>query len=282
MTDARAPQQGDRETGSTHHDLPKDAARPVQRARIRDAMTAARMAPIVSDPWADLRDDAPGATSPWGAARPGTRTESREAPPERRSVTQPDPAAQPEPGARPTRRAVVDLTDERLTTTPLETQTAGRPRASTGDDAIAPARRTARTDSIEAGTGLAPRAHFGLGATWGSRWAASTQGWVRANDGTVMWRPIVTTTEQLDLWDIDRYLGVVTAEVAASVERIDDRDLGSVLTKAREMGIGGLVTEAIERGAHAVIGVSMSYTPVGSRLLVTTTGTAVTLREKRT
>jgi uncharacterized protein YbjQ (UPF0145 family) len=267
LTDARAPQQGDREAGRPHHDLPKDAARPVHRARIRDAMSAARMAPIVSDPWADLKDDAPAAASPWGAARPSTRTVNRESQRETAAGTQPDP------GTHRTRQAVIDLTDERLTTMPEET-------VAVGSSLAPPPERIKRANADDPGTGLAPRAHFGLGATWGSRWASSTQGWVRAESGTVVWRPIVTTTEQLDLWDVDRYLGVVTSEVAATVERIDDRDLGSVLTKAREMGIAGLVTEAVERGAHAVVGVAMSYTPVGSRLLVTMTGTAVTLREK--
>ncbi len=275
MTDARAPQQGDRDAGSPHHDLPKDAARPVQRTRIRDAMTAARMAPIVSDPWAELREESPATQSPWAAARP----------------ERPDPTSEPPratPGAtRTTRRAVVDLTDERLTATPQDDHVTER----VGERATGSTRAAERpghmmeTHAPDAdqtpGTGLAPRAHFGLGSTWGSRWATSTQGWVRAEDGTVVWRPIVTTTQQLDLWDIDRYLGVVTAEVAATVEKVGDRDLGAVLIKAREMGTRGLVTEAIERGAHAVIGVSLSYTPIGPRLLVTITGTAVTLREKR-
>lgn len=96
-----------------------------------------------------------------------------------------------------------------------------------------------------------------------------------------MWRPVVTTTEQLDLWDIDRYLGVVTAEVAAPVDTADDATLGTLLSKAREIGVRGLVEEAVERGAHGIVGVSLDYTPVGSRLVITLTGTAVTLREKR-
>ena len=34
---------------------------------------------------------------------------------------------------------------------------------------------------------------------------------------------------------------------------------------------------AVERGAHAVIGISIAYTPFAGTLLVTATGTAVTL-----
>jgi uncharacterized protein YbjQ (UPF0145 family) len=36
----------------------------------------------------------------------------------------------------------------------------------------------------------------------------------------------------------------------------------------------------VERGAHAVIGVTMQYTPIGTRMLITMSGTAVTLQDK--
>ena len=42
-----------------------------------------------------------------------------------------------------------------------------------------------------------------------------------------------------------------------------------------------MVREAVARGAHAVIGVNLDYTPVGDCLIVTATGTAVTLRTTR-
>ena len=41
------------------------------------------------------------------------------------------------------------------------------------------------------------------------------------------------------------------------------------------------VREAVARGAHAVIGVNLDYTPLGDCLIVTATGTAVTLRTTR-
>ncbi len=91
----------------------------------------------------------------------------------------------------------------------------------------------------------------------------------------------MTTTDQLATWDVDTYLGVVTAEVAVEAAGSDFRQLGSTLARGRHIGIEGLVEEAIERGAHAVVGVGMQYTPIGDRLLMTITGTAVTLREKR-
>jgi uncharacterized protein YbjQ (UPF0145 family) len=230
------------------------------------------MAPVVSDPWADLREDTPNqaaskqSASQWGASR---RAGEHPATPRDRAPAESIPR-------RRTDRAetVIDLTQEDQTGAPrVET----RPVAKTQDPPVVDlGRRDASTTDA-----LAPTAHYGLGSQWGSRWATSTQGWVKAQDGTVVWRPIVTTTEQLDLWDIDRYLGIVTAEVAATVEGVADKDLGVILGKAREIGVRGLVEEAIERGAHGVIGVTLDYTPVGSRLIITMTGTAVTLREKR-
>lgn len=238
MTDARAPEQSNRESSAPHHDLPRDAARPVQRTRIRDAMSAVRMGPVVNDPWANPGDIGSGG---WGARRTAERTES----------------------------PLVDLTD-----TPGSVED-----PATGEvEAVVDLRRS---EPPAGDTSLPARAHYGLGDRWGSRWAISTQGWVRAADGTVIWRPIVTTTEHLDLWEVDRYLGVVTAEVAAVVEGTDNTQLGSVLARAREIGLEGLIGESVERGAHAVIGVDIGYTTVGPRLIVTMTGTAVTLREKR-
>jgi len=72
----------------------------------------------------------------------------------------------------------------------------------------------------------------------------------------------------------------VTAEVAVETPGTDLRQVGATLAKGRQVGIEGLVEEAGERGAHAIIGVDMRYTPLGNRLLITLTGTAVTLREK--
>lgn len=121
---------------------------------------------------------------------------------------------------------------------------------------------------------------YGLGRRWGAEWQASAQGWVTAPDGRATWRPVVTTTQELANWDIHTYLGVVTAEVAVETPGTDLRQVGATLAKGRQVGIEGLVEEAVERGAHAIIGVDMRYTPLGNRLLITLTGTAVTLREK--
>lgn len=121
---------------------------------------------------------------------------------------------------------------------------------------------------------------YGLGRRWGAEWHRSAQGWVTTADGRATWRPVVTTTQELANWDVHTYLGVVTAEVAVEAPGGDLRQVGATLAKGRQVGIEGLVDEAIERGAHAVIGVTMQYTPVGTRMLITMSGTAVTLREK--
>jgi uncharacterized protein YbjQ (UPF0145 family) len=122
--------------------------------------------------------------------------------------------------------------------------------------------------------------NYGLGRTWGAHWRDAAQGWVPDQFGAAMWRPVVATTAALANWDIRTYLGIVTAEVAVEAHGGDFNQLGATLTRAREIGTEGLVEEAIGRGAHAVVGVDMTYTAIGGRLLITMTGTAVTLEEK--
>jgi uncharacterized protein YbjQ (UPF0145 family) len=123
-------------------------------------------------------------------------------------------------------------------------------------------------------------ADYGLGRRWGVDWQRSAQGWITAADGRATWRPVVTTTQELAKWDVHTYLGVVTAEVAVEAPSGDLRQVGATLAKGRQVGVEGLVEEAVERGAHAVIGVTMQYTPIGTRMLITMSGTAVTLQDK--
>ena len=123
---------------------------------------------------------------------------------------------------------------------------------------------------------------------WGDLWRDSVQGWVRDETGTKVWRPIVTTTTAVPNWEIDTNLGMVTGEAACA---IDGDRLGSLLATApgidslrrelardRHTAEAAMVSDAVARGAHAVIGVKLDYTPVGDCLIVTATGTAVTLR----
>jgi len=126
---------------------------------------------------------------------------------------------------------------------------------------------------------------------WGDLWRESVQGWVREADGTKVWRPIVTTTTSVPNWEIDTNLGMVTGESACALSA--DR-LGSLLESQsgaeslrrelaadRQIAQEAMVREAVARGAHAVIGVNLDYTPLGDCLIVTATGTAVTLRTAR-
>lgn len=124
----------------------------------------------------------------------------------------------------------------------------------------------------------------------GDLWRQSVQGWVKGPDGNPEWRPIVTTTTEVPNWAVDVNLGMVTGESACAVET---RGLGSlvssergkdalrhVLAKDRRVAEEAMVDEAVARGAHAVIGVKLDYTYLGECLIVTSTGTAVTLRAR--
>ena len=126
---------------------------------------------------------------------------------------------------------------------------------------------------------------------WGELWRESVQGWVRDKTGTKIWRPIVTTTTSVPNWEIDTNLGMVTGESACA---LDEERLGILLQSAsgaaalrrelaedRRTAETSMVGDAVARGAHAVIGVKLDYTPVGDCLIVTATGTAVTLRTPR-
>jgi uncharacterized protein YbjQ (UPF0145 family) len=126
---------------------------------------------------------------------------------------------------------------------------------------------------------------------WGDLWRESVQGWVRESDGTKVWRPIVTTTTSVPNWEIDTNLGMVTGESACalSADRLGPllesqagaESLRRELAADRQIAQEAMVREAVARGAHAVIGVNLDYTPLGDCLIVTATGTAVTLRTAR-
>ena len=123
---------------------------------------------------------------------------------------------------------------------------------------------------------------------WGEHWRDSVQGWVRIDDGAKVWRPIVTTTTTVPNWEIDTSLGIVTGESACAVESeglgtlvdsVHGNDaIRKILERDRGIAQEAMVREAVARGAHAVIGVNLDYTFLGECLILTVTGTAVTLR----
>lgn len=121
---------------------------------------------------------------------------------------------------------------------------------------------------------------YGLGRSWGSEWNASAQGWVDRCPSGSTWRPVVTTTDDVPQWGIDTYLGVIAGESAVESHLTDSTLLGAALAEGREISLHGLIEAAVARGAHAVIGVNLGYTQVGGRLIITSSGTAVTLRER--
>lgn len=130
--------------------------------------------------------------------------------------------------------------------------------------------------------GPAPRrdgGDWGLGREWGSTWRWTAQGWVDEGTGPPTWRPVVTTTADFPDWQVDTFLGLVTGE--AAVADADDAGLlGRALDEGRTVATQGMIDAAVARGAHAVVGAGVAYTPLGGRVVVTATGTAVTLRDR--
>ena len=118
-----------------------------------------------------------------------------------------------------------------------------------------------------------PEPDDGVPIEWGSRWQESAQGWVEDGRGRSTWRPIVTTSPLLSEWQIDTYLGVVSADVVLGSGSIE-----SEMATGRTSAMRNLVDEAMARGAHAIVGVSTTMAPVGSATVLTATGTAVTLK----
>ena len=103
---------------------------------------------------------------------------------------------------------------------------------------------------------------------------------------------IITTTNTIEGFKIDKYLGLVTGEVIAGVNLFKDIGAGlrnlfggrsqgyeQELQNAREEAQGELMERAGRLGADAVVGVDLDYEVLGQgdMLMVSVTGTAVTL-----
>lgn len=102
---------------------------------------------------------------------------------------------------------------------------------------------------------------------------------------------IVTTTHELQGYEVERYYGIVVGEAVMGANVFRDlfssiRDIvggrsGSyedVLTKARKIAFSEIEVEARGLGANAVIGIDIDYQIVGekgSMLMVSIAGTAV-------
>jgi uncharacterized protein YbjQ (UPF0145 family) len=105
-------------------------------------------------------------------------------------------------------------------------------------------------------------------------------------------RMVMTTTQTVQGREITGYLGIVTGEAILGVNVFKDLFAGvrdivggrsgayeQELQKARSIALAELSEAAAQLGAHAVVGVDLDYETVGqgSMLMVTASGTAVTL-----
>jgi uncharacterized protein YbjQ (UPF0145 family) len=99
---------------------------------------------------------------------------------------------------------------------------------------------------------------------------------------------IVTTTGNVEGYQVAEYLGIVTGEAImganivrdlfASVTDIIGGRSGAYeakLADARETALNEMQEKARSRGANAVIGVDLDYEVIGQMLMVSASGTAV-------
>jgi uncharacterized protein YbjQ (UPF0145 family) len=105
---------------------------------------------------------------------------------------------------------------------------------------------------------------------------------------------LITTTNTLQGREISDYKGIVTGEAILGANIFKDLFAGirdivggrsgayeEELMKAREIALSEMQQRAAQLGANAVIGVDLDYETVGqngSMLMVSATGTAVTIR----
>ena len=105
---------------------------------------------------------------------------------------------------------------------------------------------------------------------------------------------LITTTNTLQGREISDYKGIVTGEAILGANIFKDLFAGirdivggrsgayeEELMKAREIALNEMQQRAAQLGANAVIGVDLDYETVGqngSMLMVSATGTAVTIR----
>jgi len=103
-----------------------------------------------------------------------------------------------------------------------------------------------------------------------------------------------STTPTIEGRPIDTYLGVVTGEAIVGANIFRDffagiRDIvggrsaayEKELAKARSMAFSEMSEQAQSLGANAIVGIDLDYETVGDRgsmLMVTVSGTAVTIR----
>lgn len=101
---------------------------------------------------------------------------------------------------------------------------------------------------------------------------------------------IVTTTPNIEGRPITRYHGIVTGEAILGANIFRDlfasvRDIvggrsaayEQELGRARRTALAEMEAEAVKIGATAIVGVDLDYEVINNMLMVTASGTAVTL-----
>ena len=105
-------------------------------------------------------------------------------------------------------------------------------------------------------------------------------------------RVLVSTTQTLDGYNVARYLGVESVERVIGSGLLSEVTTGiqdmvgarstafeTKLQAAKDDAFGALKVRAVEKGANAVIGVSLAYAPFdGNRMAVIVSGTLVKLK----
>jgi uncharacterized protein YbjQ (UPF0145 family) len=101
---------------------------------------------------------------------------------------------------------------------------------------------------------------------------------------------IVTTTPSVEGQKITRYHGIVTGEAILGANIFRDlfaavRDVvggrsaayEQELARARETALSEMEERAAQRGANAIVGVDLDYEVINNMLMVSASGTAVSL-----
>jgi len=104
---------------------------------------------------------------------------------------------------------------------------------------------------------------------------------------------ILSTTSQIEGYNIRKYKGIVTGETIIGANFMKDLFAGirdivggrsssyeKVLRKAKDTAMEEMIQRAQEMGANAIVGIDIDYETIGesnSMLMVATSGTAVVI-----
>ncbi len=107
---------------------------------------------------------------------------------------------------------------------------------------------------------------------WGTRSDDAYEGWVQDDEGVETWRMIITNLPTVAGYDIDEFLGLAVAD-----SLVGSHDVHAV-AGGRRAAIDALTEDGVLRGAHAIVAVTHAVQPIDHQMLVTVSGTAVTLK----